>query len=140
MRELLHFFSYCVILSLKKTDKVFKLIHLFIWLSLVNTEHLGLSAKHIILENLNLKEKNVLTRKSEEARKISTKWNAAIVKTMVILLINALNREGMKIILNLYWIALLAAMYMAHSIPDCTVDTRTTKHIAKDRIGFMKSH
>lgn len=34
----------CIMLSLKNSNKVYKLIHLFMWLSLVNTEHLRSSA------------------------------------------------------------------------------------------------
>lgn len=64
-------------LDLEKSHRVFKLIHLLIWLSLVTAEHLGLigndMTKYIKLQKTTFKKTKVSYRRKQEARQLSPK-------------------------------------------------------------------
>lgn len=98
-----------VILSLEKSVKVLIELSVYVAESSQNDKFRFKCKQHIILENLNLKK-----RKGAHKGKQSGKKDTYKVKcykcVMVILLVNAISQRRYSFTVNLYLIALLAAM------------------------------
>lgn len=80
------------------------------------------------------KEKGSQRKARKKERKRSSNWNAIIVESVVILLINALYTRRYRLSLKF----LLNCFFSSHSFGDCIVDTRVTKHVARDNISFIE--